>query len=223
MGCKGKGQPRIGLLLASSSPRRQELFSLLGLPFQVAAAQMEEEAEAGEAPQDMAGRLALAKARVVAALHPEALVVGCDTVVALRGEVLGKPADAAEAGAMLRRLRGRPHRVCTGVAVVGQGREAVEVAETTVLMRPYSDVELVAYIASGDPLDKAGAYAIQHPVFRPVASWEGCYANVVGLPLCHLVRLLRAWSVVPAADVPAACQSHTGKACSVFREILGRG
>ena len=150
-------------------------------------------------------RLARAKAEVVAAAHPDALVVGCDTVVALGGEVLCKPADGEAARAMLLHLRGRDHAVYTWVAVVGGGRRAVQVARTTVRMREYTDEEIDAYVASGDPLDKAGAYAIQHPGFHPVATWEGCYANVVGLPLCHLVRLLREWDVHPAVDVPAAC------------------
>lgn len=129
---------------------------------------------------------------------------------------------------MLLRLRGRTHAVYTGVALVGEGREVIEVATTAVAMRDYARDELDAYVASGDPLDKAGAYAIQHPAFRPVASWRGCYANVVGLPLCHLVRALRVWRVVPPADacseqgrgVPAACQTHTGQRCTVFRDIL---
>ena len=209
------------LVLASASPRRRELFALLGLPFRVAVAQVAEVVERGEPPVEVVVRLARAKAEVVAAAHPDALVAGCDTVVALRGEVLGKPADGEAARAMLLRLRGRDHAVYTGVAVVGGGRRAVQVARTTVRMREYTDEEIDAYVASGDPLDKAGAYAIQHPGFHPVATWEGCYANVVGLPLCHLVRLLREWDVHPAVDVPAACQRHTGRRCRVFDGILG--
>jgi len=207
------------LVLASASPRRRELFALLGLPFRAVATRVEEGVRKGEAPAEVVARLAWAKAKAAAAGHPTALVVGCDTVVALGEEVLGKPADAEAARAMLRRLRGRAHAVYTGVAVVGGGRRAVRVARTTVWMREYGDEEIDAYVASGDPLDKAGAYAIQHAGFRPVASWEGCYANVVGLPLCHLVRVLRSWDVHPAADVPAACQRHTGRRCRVFHSI----
>ena len=121
---------------------------------------------------------------------------------------------------MLSRLRDRTHAVCTGVAVVLGDQEIVEVAETVVTMRDYTNAELGAYVASGDPLDKAGAYAIQHPSFQPVARWEGCYATVVGLPLCHLVRALRSWSVMPPANVPIACQTHIGEGCTVFPDIL---
>jgi len=208
------------LVLASASPRRRELFALLGLSCRVAVAQVAEVVERGEPPIEVAIRLARAKAEVVAAACPDALVVGCDTVVALEGEVLGKPADGEAARAMLFRLRGRDHAVYTGVAVVGAGRQAVEVARTTVWMRLYSDEEIDTYVASGDPLDKAGAYAIQHRGFHPAAAWEGCYANVVGLPLCHLVRLLREWNVHPTLDVPTACQRYTGQRCQVFRRIL---
>ena len=208
------------LVLASASPRRKELFALLGLPFRVVAAEIAETVGVGEGPSEAVARLAREKAKAVAAAYPDELVVGCDTVVALGREVLGKPPDRESARAMLRRLRGRDHLVYTGVAVVGGGREAIQVARTVVWMREYTDAEIDAYAASGDPLDKAGAYAIQHPGFHPVAAWEGCYANVVGLPLCHLVRMLRGWGIVPALDVPAACQRYTGRRCRVFRLIL---
>jgi len=210
------------LILASASPRRRELFALLGLPYRATAAAVDETIGEGEPPEHGVARLARAKAVTLAVRHPDALVIGCDTVVALEGEVLGKPADEEEARAMLLRLRGRDHTVYTGVAVMGKGRGAVQVARTTVWMREYSDAEIAAYVATRDSLDKAGAYAIQHPGFRPVAAWEGCYANVVGLPLCHLVRMLRGWGIHPAVDVPAACQSHTGRQCEIFEEILSR-
>jgi len=207
------------IILASASPRRRELLALLGLPFRAVTAQVEEAPRPGEHPEETVVRLAWAKAHAVAALRPATLVIGCDTVVALDGELLGKPATAEEARVMLARLRGRAHIVYTAVALVRDRREVIRVATTTVRMRDYTDAELAAYVASGDPLDKAGAYAIQHPTFRPVASWEGCYANVMGLPLCHVVRALRAWTVVPPADVPAVCQAHTER-CAVFADIL---
>ncbi len=208
------------LILASGSPRRRELFALLRLPFEAVTTQVDERPMEGEPPPEVVARLAQAKADRAAEVYPAALVVGCDTVVALGGEVLGKPTDAEEARTMLLRLRGRGHAVYTGVAVVGEGHRAVQVVQTTVRMREYTDGEIEAYVASGDPLDKAGAYAIQHPTFRPVAAWEGCYANVVGLPLCHIVRMLREWGIRPATDVPAACQRHTGQRCHVFHSIL---
>lgn len=201
------------MILASGSPRRRQLIQLLGLPVQAVAAEVDETPLEGESPAELAARLACAKARAVAAGHPLELVIGCDTVVALDGEVLGKPAGEREAREMLERLRGRAHTVYTGVALVQGEKETVQIVETTVHMRDYTDAELAAYVASGDPLDKAGAYAIQHPSFQPVASWEGCYANVVGLPVCHVARKLQEWGEQPPADVMAACRSDTGEAC----------
>jgi MAF protein len=209
------------LILASGSPRRRELIQLLDLPVRAITAPVEEEIQPDESPAEMVVRLARVKARAVAASHPHTPILGCDTAVAFEGRVLGKPADADEAHAMLTRLRGRTHAVYTGVGLRRAGEEVGQVAETAVAMRRYSDAELAAYIASGDPFDKAGAYAIQHPAFDPVARWRGCYANVVGLPLCHVARALRAWGVAPPADVPAACQAHTGQRCRVFPNILG--
>jgi MAF protein len=192
----------------------------VGLPFQVVVAALEEAFRPGEPPQSAVARLAQAKARLVAAKGVAPLTLGCDTAVVFRGEILGKPADEPEARDMLARLRGRRHTVLTAIALVGRGREVVDVARTTVHMRPYSRAELAAYVATGDPLDKAGAYAIQHPTFRPVAAWEGCYANVVGLPVCHVVRALRSWTIAPPTDVPAACQAATHQRCLVFPEIV---
>jgi len=216
-----RGSPApLELILASASPRRRQLLALLGLPFRVRAAAVEEAPRPGEPPRQTAARLARAKARAVAADHTAALVVGCDTLVELEGEVLGKPAHEAEARRMLGRLRGCPHHVVTGIALVGSGQEVVETVTTAVHMRDYSAAELAQYVASGDPLDKAGAYAIQHATFRPVARWVGCYANVIGLPLCHLARALALWFVRPPADVPLACQRHIRQRCTVYPQIL---
>jgi septum formation protein len=150
------------------------------------------------------------------------VIIACDTVVALDGEVLGKPRDASEAIDMLRRLRGRSHTVYSGVTLLEfvTGRTSTDVAKTQLVMRTYTDTEMATYVASGDPLDKAGAYAIQHPGFHPVARYQGCYANVVGLPLCHLTRCLRAFRIEPLHDVPAACQAHTGQRCPVYATVL---
>ena len=210
------------LILASASPRRRELFSLLEVPFMAAAADVDEEIEEGESPQEMVCRLSLLKARAVALSYPEGLIVAADTTVALDGDVLGKPADEAEAVAMLRRLRGREHTVLSGVTVYypASGRAITELAESTVLMRAYSDEEVARYAASGDPLDKAGAYAIQHQNFNPVERIGGCYANVMGLPLCHLARALAQFGVTLTVDVPQACQGFTGHRCLVAGEIL---
>ncbi len=156
-------------------------------------------------------------------------IIACDTVVALDGELLGKPGDAGEAEAMLRRLRGRSHSVYSAITLLepSSGRTLTDLAETWVTMRTYTDTEIAAYVASGDPMDKAGAYAIQHAGFHPVAALHGrtanvrgCYASVIGLPLCHLTRCLRAWGIEPPRDVPAACQAHTEHVCTVHPTIL---
>jgi len=210
------------LILASASPRRRELFSLLQVPFVATAAGVDEEIEEGESPQEMVCRLSLAKARAVAISYPEGLIVAADTIVALDGVVLGKPADEAGAVAMLRRLREREHTVLSGVTVYhpASGRVITELAESAVWMRAYADEEMAHYAASGDPLDKAGAYAIQHQNFSPVERIGGCYANVMGLPLCHLARALAQFGVTLTVDVPQACQGFTGHHCLVAGEIL---
>ncbi len=186
------------LILASASPRRRELLARLGLPFEVVEPQVDERGLGGR-PEPLARRLAAAKARAVAASRSQATVLAADTVVAYRGDILGKPQDAAEAEAMLRRLRGRSHRVVTAVAVLppARRRPLIDHAVTRVTMRRYSDAQIAASIASGDPFDKAGAYAIQDERLSPVKAYDslpadrrGCYCNVVGLPLWTALRLL---------------------------------
>jgi MAF protein len=210
-------------VLASASPRRRQLLALGGWAFEVAPADVDETPRPGEAPGGYVRRLAEDKARAAAGLRPEAdAVIAADTTVVQGGEILGKPADAAEAEAMLRRLRGRDHQVLTAIAVLrlSDGRLESDLAATSVPMRDYSDEEMAAYIASGDPFDKAGAYAIQHPGFDPAPDIGGCYANVVGLPLCHLTRTLARLGFAPRADVPAACQHELEYDCPVYRQIL---
>jgi MAF protein len=215
------------LLLASQSPRRRELMTLLGLPFDTASPDVVEEPQADESPDELAARLSEAKAYAAeshcAIVVPyDTIIVACDTTVAFEGHPLGKPRDDDQATKMLRRLRGRAHSVYTSITMLERrtGRAATDVAETQVLMRRYTDDELAAYVASGDPLDKAGAYAIQHAGFQPVAQIRGCHLNVMGLPLCHLTRQLRAWEIDPPQDVPAACQAHIGRQCLVYESIL---
>jgi len=207
------------LLLASQSPRRRELMALLGLGFEATAPDVTEIPHTGESPSALVVRLSTAKAKAACS---NTLTVACDTVVALDSELLGKPRDAAEATAMLRRLRRQPHVVYSGVALLdpASGCMLTDLAETRVTMRPYTDAEIANYVASGDPLDKAGAYAIQHAGFHPVAELQGCYANVVGFPLCHLTRCLRDWDIEPPCDVPTACQAHTARQCPVHHTIL---
>ena len=183
------------LVLASASPRRRELLTSLGLRFTVDPPQLEETPRCGEDPRAWAGRLSQEKAALVAARHtPPALILAADTLVIDDGEALGKPVNADDARRMLRRLRGRAHEVCTAFTLQragDAGRRLTRLGRTRVHMRAWSDAEQEAYVAGGDPLDKAGAYAIQHPVFAPVARIEGSYSNVVGLPLELLQEALR--------------------------------
>jgi MAF protein len=145
-----------------------------------------------EAPAAVAERLALEKARAIAHGRSDGIpVVGADTVVVYQGRVLNKPKDTQEARDMLCSLRGDEHMVVTGIALVSGGVERTGHAGTAVTMREYSDEEIEGYIASGDCMDKAGAYGIQHPAFSPAAGVDGCYMNVVGLPLCALARMLK--------------------------------
>ncbi len=203
------------IVLASASPRRRELLGLLGLPFTVQAVEVDETARPGETPEVLVARLSATKAAAVARGLKDGLVVAADTVVALEGEVLGKPRDAAHAVEMLRRLRNRMHSVHSGVTVVdvATGRATIRLSDTAVWMRDYDDTEIDAYVAGGDPLDKAGAYAIQHADFRPVARIQGCFTGVVGLPLGALSDGLAHFGVTLPIDLAAVCRGWTGFPC----------
>ena len=180
------------LVLASASPRRQELLEALGLPFVVEPADVPEEPIPGEIPQDMVERLSRDKALKVAAAMDVGFVIGGDSTVVHLGESLGKPVDDEEARTMLRRLRGTTHHVSTGVTVVNAATgEAKTVSMTSeITLREFSDAEIEASIASGVPRDKAGAYAVQDAELKPASAWEGCYHNIIGLPTCLAVQLL---------------------------------
>ena len=182
------------MVLASASPRRRELLVALQLPFEIVLPPSYEATDVADTPQAVAERLALDKAQVVAMrLAGDAFVIGADTIVVDGDTILGKPADAAAAEAMLRRLAGGSHRVITGLAVVNRTRPIVVCGHeaSAVRMRRYSAADSACYIARGEPFDKAGGYAIQDAAFHPVAGHEGCYYNIVGLPLCALADLLR--------------------------------
>ena len=210
------GTPR--LVLASGSPRRREFLRLLGLSCDVVTAEIDEAPWPHEDPVEMVRRLSLEKARAVAGrVTAGALVIGADTVVVCDGQMLGKPRNADEARQMLRALRGRTHWVHSGVSVVdaGGGSEISTATTSAVLMRGYSDDEIERYIESGDPFDKAGAYAIQHSEFHPVDAIDGCYASVMGLPLCHLAAALAAFNAPLALNAAAVCRQVTGHPCWV--------
>ena len=209
------------VILASASPRRKELFALLGFEFQVVPAEVEESPQHSETAPDYVIRLAEEKAQWVGARQDSsALIVAADTTVVDNGRILGKPADDADAEHMLRRLRGNLHKVYSGIAVAWDGDLHSDLCETDVPMRNYSDQEMQAYIGSGDPLDKAGAYAIQHSGFHPVENLNGCYTNVMGLPICHLARALENVGVKVSLDIPIVCQEQIDYVCPIHQLIF---
>jgi nucleoside triphosphate pyrophosphatase len=196
----------VRLILASASPRRRELLARLGLPFEVRPSGIEEPLMAGVPASTLAAALARAKAADIAArlrtAGEAALVLGADTLVVLDGQPLGKPTSRSEAHAMLRALRGRSHEVVTAVVLRDAdplGRELADAVVSRVLMRDYTDDEIAAYVATGEPDDKAGAYAVQDAGGRLVSRVDGCYTNVVGLPLRTTARLLQAFGLTPAS------------------------
>ncbi len=214
-------------ILASSSPRRRELFSTLNIPYTIQKPDIDEDQHPDEAPLDYVQRLSQEKAAQVAKnLTTSATILAADTVVILsadtmgidhQGVILGKPLDAADARQMLQRLRNRTHQVCTSMTllVISDGQvesKTTQVTRTDVTMRSYSDAEIEAYIATGDPFDKAGSYAIQHPVFKPVAQLTGCYTNVVGLPMCTLQTMLAgiAWPNINPQPVCHCREQYDG-------------
>jgi septum formation protein len=211
------------LTLASNSPRRSELLALLRLPFEVVPADIAEVPAPGEPPVDYVLRLARHKATAIAEDQP-GLVIAADTTVVDGGELLEKPADPADARRMLLQLRGRVHQVYTGIAILDadSGRSYDAVCCTQVPMRHYSDAEIDAYIDTGDPLDKAGAYGIQHAGFHPVEGLRGCFASVMGLPLCHLLVGLRTFDADIPSGLPDRCQAHLNYDCPAYQAILGR-
>ena len=186
--------PPAGLILASASPRRRELLAQLAMPCTIIPANIDESVLPGEEPWAYTRRVAYAKSQHVARQFPTAVVLGADSVVVLEQQILGKPRDIEEARQMLTRLSGRTHTVLTGLAVLHQARHFVclDVVSTLVRFRPLSPSAIAHYIATGEPMDKAGAYAIQGAAAAFVESWEGCYTNVVGLPLRRTVALLQA-------------------------------
>ena len=180
------------IVLASESQRRREIIGALDAAVEfVSPGIYERPPYPGEDAEEYVRELSEEKALAVESNgHSETLVIGADTSVVLGEEILGKPVDEGEARAMLTALRGRSHRVVTGVTVVHNGNAASSVTISEVTMREYSDAEMVAYIESGEPFDKAGGYAIQDRLFAPVSALSGCYLNVVGFPLCEVMRLM---------------------------------
>jgi septum formation protein len=183
------------IVLASGSPRRQELLRQVGLSFRVIPSGVDEQVSEPLAPGALVEHLALAKARDVAAREPGALVLGADTIVVVDGRILGKPKDRADAIAMLQSLSGRSHQVMTGVALIGGGRELVGHEETTVSFVPLTQGQIERYVDSGEPMDKAGAYGIQGRASAMISGIEGDYFTVVGLPLCATCHMLSEFGI----------------------------
>jgi septum formation protein len=212
---------RTRLILASNSPRRRQLLALTGIPFIVVVADVDESQLANEKPADYVLRLAETKARAVR-VEEDQIVLAADTTVVDGTDILGKPKDAAEAVAMLKRLRGHAHQVYTGIALLrrSDGLQLTDLCVTDVPMREYSDEEIQAYVDTGDPLDKAGAYAIQHPGFHPVARMDGCFASVMGLPVCHVILQMRKMDLQPDTGFFAGCETLLEYNCPVSNAIL---
>jgi septum formation protein len=185
------------LILASASPRRMDLLHEAGYVFEVEPADVDESGLAGEPPAAYVVRVAAMKARTIAARHSGELVLAADTTVVIDGEMLGKPADDADAARMLGRLSGRVHEVLTGVVLVRAGRQSSALVGTRVRFRPLTAAEIDWYVASGEPRDKAGAYGVQGLAARFIESVNGSYSNVVGLPVGAVRALLEAAGLLP--------------------------
>ena len=211
------------IILASNSPRRRELLAWTGLTFQVSPVDIDETPHPGEAPDVYVSRLARAKAEAGASqARSGSLILAADTIVADGMALLGKPSGPDEALEMLLRLKGRTHQVYTAIHLIstGEGLSTADRCCASVPMRAYNADEVSAYVKTGDPLDKAGAYAIQHAEFHPVENFHGCYACVVGLPLCHLVRSMARLGFSPINDVPVVCQANLKYQCPVYAAVL---
>jgi septum formation protein len=214
------------IVLASASPRRRELMALSGLEFAVVPAPVPEVPLPSESAGDYVQRLSQEKAAAAAALVPPgAIVIGADTEVVLGHQIIGKPTDADHAYVLLQQLRGRAHLVLTGVTVLDTSSHLrlTDLVSARVPMRAYSDEEIEAYVATGNPLDKAGAYAIQFGPFQLVdlEHFQDCFANVMGLPVCRLLRLIRRLrpEVVPTAPELGDCQRYQAGQCPFVPQV----
>jgi MAF protein len=224
------------VVLASTSPRRQQFFSTLGLPFVVLppgtadGQEVDETPRPAEPPAAMVQRLSMAKADSVihglgqrlpqAAQYTRLVVVAADTTVTLAGEILGKPATPAEATQMLRQLRDCPHQVLSSVTVARpSGEMATRLQTTTVRMRPYSEADIAQYVAGGSPLDKAGAYGIQDTEFAPVAQIEGCFASVMGFPPAEFLSALNEVGLGLPYTIAHWCETVIGQHCTCANKV----
>lgn len=197
------------------------MLAVMGLEFEVQPSDVDEFQIAGESPAQAAERLSELKAWAVTN-HRHCIIIAADTLVVVDDLVLGKPDSAQQAIDMLNRLRAREHTVYTGLSVINTSVGAIcrQVAATPVVMRDYSDREMQAYVATGDPMDKAGAYAIQNMKFNPVARILGCYTNVIGLPICHLYRALLQMGIETPRHPLSCCSRSVQSGCPWAQSIL---
>lgn len=187
----------IPLILASASPRRKDLLSMAGIPFTIQAMPTDETIQAGTSPEDAVCQLALRKSQAVAHSNPTSAVLAADTIVALQGTIFGKPATRGDAFSMLSRLSGQTHQVFTGVCLLlPDGTQELFFERTDVVFYPLTAQEINAYIATGEPMDKAGAYGIQGKGAILVKQIQGDFYNVVGLPLARVIRTLRKYPIL---------------------------
>ena len=184
------------IILASASPRRKELLSQLGLDFTIAIPHVDEKTRQGEHPEDFCRRISMEKAAIISQDYPDALIIAADTIVVIDGKILGKPNDNKEALAYLTLLAGRTHEVYTGYTILYKGQNRTKVIRTRVHFRAMSKEEILWYIATGEPMDKAGAYAVQGIGSIFVDRLEGSYTNVIGLPLSDLYYDLKGFGIV---------------------------
>lgn len=217
-------------ILASKSPRRKSLLRNLIESFIVIDPDILEERNSEEEPGEYVTRISELKAKAAGAyLDPSKegdwVAIAADTIVVQGSEILGKPIDESQALQMLSDLRGKSHTVYSGLAVfdIKKGEIRSRTVSSQVLMREYTDKEAAAYVASGDPMDKAGAYAIQNQDFDPAPTFSHCYANVMGLPLCHLAVLLNEMQHPGLADVAVRCQRSIHYQCPIFSQVLSEG
>lgn len=212
--------------LASASPRRQEMLMWLGLSFKIQSMDIDEREKPNEAANVYVKRLANEKA-IAASLQAkmmgtDVLILAADTTVVLENKSLGKPQSDKEAISMLKDLRNKKHYVITSLVLfnTAQNSKTIENCQTNVQMRNYTDDEILDYVASGDPFDKAGGYAIQNSHFNPVVNFHGCFASVMGLPLCHLERNLRQYQNYCPQPVDKICQKFLDYTCPIHQRVL---
>lgn len=213
--------PRV--ILASNSPRRRELLGLTGLDFKVLPVTIDETPHPGEQPESYVRRISEEKAFKAAETQTGAgILISADTIVVDDQVIIGKPRDQEHARLILKGLRGHSHVVHTALIIYNLSTADIEkeLCSSRVPMRDYSDKEIDAYIASGDPMDKAGAYAVQHAGFHPVENFKGCYASVMGFPLCHFSRAIKKMKGDVRNDLAIVCQQHLNYQCVIFPQVL---